>query len=173
MKTTVSIFLVLALIAVGATAAAEQKATVFKDWALGCDDQGRNCTLEQRVFVEGFGEAPLVRMTFKVLDAEAKGQAARSIWVLVNVPLGVQLAAGLKLQVDPSPPLEVAYHHCHSGGCLVLFPLSSSLRKQLSAGQKAAVTFQMLDGRSVGVPVSLEGFADGLAALEERMRAPD
>ena len=171
MKRALFIFLVLSLITMDAQAAGEQKATVFKDWALGCDDQGSNCLLEQRVFVEGLGQTPLVRMTFKALAAEADGRTARSLWVLLNVPLGVQLAAGLKLQVDRGAPFEAAYHHCHSAGCLALFPLGSDLRKTLETGQQAAVTFQMLDGRSVGVPVSLQGLAAGLAALEEKMRA--
>jgi invasion protein IalB len=136
-----------------------QEIREYQDWALRCPESAP-CVLEQRVFVEGAEQAPLLYIGFQGLERSSP------LMVLVRVPLNVLLAPGLQLKIEGNAPSTVPIHHCREQGCMALFPLSSDLRQALETGRKAQVSFHMLDGSRIGVPVSLLGITAGLRALE-------
>jgi invasion protein IalB len=133
----------------------------YGDWALRCPDK-KSCGLEQRVFVEGAENTPLVHMVFQTTSQ------AQDLAVLLRVPLGILLNPGLQLQIDQGIPQTFPLHHCRLEGCLAVFPLTTGLRQILESGREAQVSFHMLDGRRIGVPVSLLGVTAGLKALNEK-----
>ncbi len=146
---------------------AGEKEDVFKNWALRPSAEGPAWILEQRVFLEGDDKTPLVHMAVQYLDTVGE-KSASGLWVMLRVPLGVQLQLGLKFQIDQGEPVAIAFHHCRSTGCVALWPLNKELREKLVAGKEARVTFHTLKGESVGVPVSLMGIKAGMAALEKK-----
>lgn len=162
---------IIALLTVGPGTARGQEtdATAFGDWALRCGAEPNSCAVEQRVFVEGAGDAPLVHVAVQALTVVEGSQSGRkSLWLTLRVPLGVKLVPGLHIRVDSGPVRNVALHHCRSAGCIALVPLSADFRKQLEAGRRAAVTFFAMNGQGITVPVSLDGFTAGIVALEKR-----
>ncbi len=123
-----------------------------------CPEQGA-CVLEQRVLLEGEDAMPLIHCALQLAGEPPQPLA------VVHVPLGVLLSRGLQLSVDGRAPQSFAFHHCRPEGCLALFPLADDLRGQLEQGREAQVRFHLVDGRLVGVPLSLLGFTAGLKAL--------
>jgi len=55
-------------------------------------------------------------------------------------------------------------------GAFALFPLADGLRRQLERGKEAQIRFHLVDGRSIGVPLSLLGITAGLKALSAEGR---
>lgn len=148
---------------------AEETEAVYQDWALRPAVESSSWVLEQRVYIEGGEEAPLVHMAIQPLEVVGgNAQGIDPLWVALRVPLGVLLRHGLVLQADEADPVGIPLHHCRSAGCIALLPLKPELRKILEAGNEARVTFQLLNGQRLGVPVSLMGIKAGLSALERK-----
>jgi invasion protein IalB len=137
---------------------AEETGSSFQDWALRCPKPA-TCFLEQRIFLEGNDKAPLTQVTFQV--AEKTG----TIIAIIRVPLETMLETGLDIRIDGGSPRRISFHHCRPEGCLALFPLGDDLRRMLEHGREARIGFELIDGRHVGVPVSLLGITAGLKAL--------
>ena len=151
--------MVLLLVAALASAAASAAETrEFRDWALRCGEQ-TGCYLEQRVYVEGAGDAPLVHV---LIQSEGRGGDPM---LVLRVPLGILLPPGVRLQIDSGAPADYPLHHCRAEGCIALVRLDDTLRASLEKGHEGRLTFYTVDGRSIGVPVSLLGITAGLSAL--------
>lgn len=159
---SLSLIIVLMLLSVPDSDADTEKA--YQDWALRCQDD-ETCKLEQQVFVKGADKAPLVHVIF-----HSQGQS-HDLATLLVVPLGVLIGPGLQLRVDGGSPQTFPLNHCRSEGCLAVFPLSTELRQSLEAGREAQLSFHTLNGRRIGVPVSLLGITAGLKALDKHMNS--
>lgn len=157
--------LALAVMIAG-TPSAQEKDQEYQDWAMRCPEK-EPCVLEQRVFVEGMEQGPLVHVAFQVLKQSSE------LLVVLRVPLNVLLAPGLQLKVGQRTPQTLPFHHCRAEGCVSLFVLTPELRRSLVAGREAQLSFHMLDGRRVGVPVSLLGVTAGLKALDDTAASRD
>jgi invasion protein IalB len=150
-------------------AADEKKETAYRDWALRYSSDTTGWVLEQRVFIEGHGKSPIAWMTVQEVETEnAEKETEAMLWVVVGVPLNTLISGGVELQVDAGDPMAVSLHHCRATGCIAMLPLDSDIRAAFEAGLKARVTFHLLNGQGVGVPISLMGFNAGLAALEKK-----
>jgi invasion protein IalB len=168
MKRLVLCGLAMVLMGLGAPVSGAAEETVFKDWALRSSEESAQWVLEQRVFIEGNDEAPLVRVAIQRLDAKIEGKETDRLWTVLTVPLNVLLQPGLQLSIDDGETMGIAFHHCRAGGCIAIAPLEPRLRGDLEGGLKAQVGFHVLNGQRVGVPVSLMGIKAGIAALEKK-----
>lgn len=139
---------------------------VFRDWALRSAETSA-MVLEQRVFVEGSDEVPLLRMTIQRINNDGRAGEAGKLWTVLRIPLSVLLQTGLQFSIDDAEPMSIAFHHCQLTGCFAFLPLTPGLRSNLETGTEARVIFHTLDGRSVSVPVSLFGIKAGIRALEQ------
>lgn len=153
----------LALIA--ASSVAQQDTTVFDDWAMACNEAGI-CVLQQRVFLEGNDETPLVQVMIQM-----SGEPPQPT-LTIRVPLGLLLGGGLQLSIDGSNALMFPFHHCRAEGCLAIAALSEGLTRRLKRGLKAQLAFQLLDGRRLEVPISLLGITAGMNALTKTIANP-
>ena len=125
--------------------------------------------LEQKVFLETIETMPIVHMSIQQFYTTSNRSISRKYWMILNVPLGVQLAFALRFQIDPHEPWQIPFHHCRNNGCLTMTPLDEKLRKLLEDGKKAHVTFQLLSGEHVTIPISLMGITAGLKGLDQQM----
>ena len=152
------ILILIALLSSALTAAGDRPAS-FRDWGMRCPDRGP-CILEQRVYVEGNDETPLLQVAFR-----AAGDDGRLL-VAILVPLGVLLPPGIELAVDGGASRRIPFHHCRAEGCLALLELTDGLRGELERGREARLRYVLTDGRSLGLPLSLLGITAGLRALD-------
>ena len=106
-----------------------------------------------------------------------------SLRVVMQVPGDVALRAPVRLSLDKAAPdpaanpaaktaapqdelVSASYFTCQPGGCLADADLAGVALARLLAAKSANVTFTAVAGaKQIVVPVSLEGFADAIAAL--------
>jgi invasion protein IalB len=88
--------------------------------------------------------------------------------LLVMLPLGILLPAGVTLQIDGGAEMPLQVDRCERQGCRIEMLLKPELLTRLKSGSQAKVFFEAFDPqgerRRLGVPISLLGFT---AALNE------
>jgi invasion protein IalB len=80
--------------------------------------------------------------------------------LMVQVPVGLFLPAGLSLQVDENKPVTLPLQTCDLKGCYAGAPVAADFLNAMKSGKRLLVTFQNMAKENVGVPLSLENFAE-------------
>lgn len=126
----------------------------FQDWEVGCPtgDAQQGCTMSQMVNNPDSNE-PLMRAMVGY-PPQAQGNAV----IAFMVPLGVNLAPGMQLQVDDNEPVGFPYQFCQEQGCRADLPLEPSMLQQLRSGTSATVSAIAPDGQRLDLDLSLMGF---------------
>ena len=153
--------LLLGLSAVGAQAQGVVKAE-YGDWQMSCDTPPgasfEQCALIQNVTAEDQPNVGLSVIVLKTADKQVR-------LLRVLAPLGVLLPNGLGLNIDGTDIGRVAFVRCLPNGCVAEVVLDDALLDQLSKGQTAIFVVFKTPEEGIGIPVSLNGFADGFAQL--------
>jgi invasion protein IalB len=135
-----------------------------QDWVLRCgrpNQQGPEvCEMQQQTTdKEG-------RTVMAVAVGQVPGTS--DLGLLIVLPLGILLPAGVMLQIDGGAQIPLQVDRCERQGCRIEQLLQPDLVSQLKAGTKATVFFEAFDPQGerqrLGVPISLLGFT---AALNE------
>lgn len=132
------------------------------DWQMSCDTppgaSSEQCAIIQNVTAEDQPNVGLSVIVLKTAD-----QQARLLRVLA--PLGVLLPNGLGLNVDGTDLGRVAFVRCLPNGCVAEVIMDDELIETLSNGEQAIFVVFRTPEEGIGIPVSLNGFGDGFAAL--------
>jgi invasion protein IalB len=136
----------------------------FQDWMVRCgrrDEQGAEfCEMhQQRIDSEE-------RTIMLVAVGQVPGTS--DLGLLIILPLGILLPAGVTLQVDDGAEVPLQVDRCERQGCRIEMLLEPELMSRLKSGREAKVFFEAHDPQGerqrLGVPISLLGFT---AALNE------
>jgi len=148
----------------GAEAPPELTERQFKDWLVRCgrpDQQGPEvCEMQQEQ----------VDRQDRTVMAVAVGKVPGSseVGLLILLPLGILLPAGVTMRIDDGAEIPLEVQRCERQGCRIERILEPDLLNRLKAGTKATVYFEAVDPQGerqrLGVPISLLGFT---AALNE------
>lgn len=166
--------LVLAVsIASAEDAAPNIRSQMFDDWVYRCQsvDQAKSvCEVAQEMIVNKDGKrVPILTM------ALTHGDDGKDMLVNILAPLGVLLAKGLTVSVDPIGPadgkgdiksLSFSFAYCDQRGCWVSAQKADALAAALKPGKVGHVRVVMGNGRGLNIDFSLAGFANALAAYE-------
>jgi invasion protein IalB len=136
----------------------------FKDWMVRCGHQTKQgpevCEMQQQQ-TDNEGRTVMAVAVGKVPGTSDLG-------LLVILPLGILLPAGVTLQVDGGAEMPLQVDRCERQGCRIEMLLEADLLTRLKSGSQAKVFFEAFDPqgerRRLGVPISLLGFT---AALSE------
>jgi len=90
------------------------------------------------------------------------------IW---RTPNSVLLHQGIKLDAGTPEPIVIPFETCGGGLCQAVVKLNEDFIKALSTAQKATATIVPVGGDPVTLTLSVNGLADGLAALREQQPA--
>ena len=139
--------------------------SVFDDWRLACPklaEEASSCEMQEDV-LDARSRSELARISF-FKSKDGKQQ------MIITVPFNVLLQPGLGLQLDstqkpPGNPTVYAYETCSSVGCLVRVPIDDAFLDKLRDAKDARLLVAGLDGKAVGLPFSLKGFPETLAAF--------
>jgi invasion protein IalB len=168
--------LVAAMAGLGGTGAAAQEGRTpaqksprdgqeIKDWTLRCGFVGEGQSEACEMFQQRLNDAQDTVM----LTVVGKVPGGADPGMLIVVPLGVILPAGLRLKIDDGAEIDVPFQRCEPQGCLAELLLEGDLTDRLEAGRQATVTFDVIDRsgkrQRVPVPLSLFGFTAALAEV--------
>jgi invasion protein IalB len=136
----------------------------FQDWILRCgrSEQGpEGCEMQQQqTHSEG-------RTVMAVAVGTVPGSS--DVGLLIILPLGILLPAGVSLQIDGGADVPLQVERCERQGCRIERLVEPALLNRLRAGREAKVFFEALDPegevRRLGVPISLLGFTAALSEL--------
>lgn len=134
----------------------------YVDWQLSCDTPPgasfEQCALIQNVRAEDQPNVGLSVIVLKTADKQA-------ILLRVLAPLGILLPNGLGLNVDGTDMGRVAFVRCLPSGCIAEVEMDDELINLLSKGKNAIFVIFKTPEEGIGIPVSLNGFEEGFAAL--------
>jgi invasion protein IalB len=79
--------------------------------------------------------------------------------LLVQLPLGLDLPAGAKLQIDEGKVTDLPIQTCETRGCYASIPIPADLLAALKSGQQMKVSFQSMSKEPAVIPLPLGNFA--------------
>jgi invasion protein IalB len=135
----------------------------FGDWQQRCETpagaQAEQCAIVQNVAAEDRPNVTLLVIVLSTADTNQK-------LLRVVAPLGVLLPAGLGLRVDDVDVGSAGFVRCLQTGCIAEVIMDQPLIELLQGGDEATFIIFQTPEEGIGIPVSLDGFAEGFAALE-------
>ncbi len=131
-------------------------------WSIICDTppgaKTEQCAMMQNVVASDRPEIGLSVVVLKTADHKAK-------ILRVLAPLGILLPNGLGLNVDGKDIGRAYFVRCFQDGCYAEVILEQKLIDTLSKGKSATFIVFQTPEQGIGIPVDLNGFAEGFAAL--------
>lgn len=85
----------------------------------------------------------------------------------VFAPLGVLLPPGVGLKIDDVDVGHAPFHRCQTFACYAQVTVDDKLLGQLSTGKTAIFIIFQTEEAGIGIPISLAGFPDALAGLNQ------
>ena len=77
----------------------------------------------------------------------------------MQLPLGLNLPAGAKLQVDDGKTTDLQIQTCENRGCYASVPIAPDLLAALKSGKQLKVSFQNIGKETITIPMPLTDFA--------------
>ncbi|HTO68073.1 MAG TPA: invasion associated locus B family protein [Bradyrhizobium sp.] len=125
-------------------------------WFARCNSASRDapleCAIEQQAVLTKTGQ--LVVLVNIRVPSDTHAPVA-----LVQLPLGMNLPAGAKLQVDDGKTVDLQIQTCESRGCYASAPVAADMLAALKGGKQLNVSFQTLAKETIKVPMPLADFA--------------
>lgn len=84
----------------------------------------------------------------------------------VFAPVGVLLPPGLGLKIDDKDVGHAPFLRCHAFACYAQVVAEDKLVEQLKTGKTAIFIIFQTEEAGIGIPISLAGFSQALAALQ-------
>jgi invasion protein IalB len=133
------------------------------DWQVVCKppppgSKQKVCALVQSVTAEDRDNVGLT-VYFQVFSNGTKV-------LRVFAPLGILLPPGLGLKIDGKDVGNAPFLRCHSFACYAQVVVKDDLTRQLTEGKTAIFVIFQTEEAGIGIPISLAGFAKGLAELQ-------
>lgn len=136
----------------------------YGDWQFVCKPpppgaKNEVCALVQSVTAE---DRPNVGLTIYFQ------QFSNGVRVLrVFAPVGILLPPGVGLKIDGADIGHAPFLRCHTFACYAQVTVEDKLIEQMKTGKTAIFIIFQTEEAGIGIPISLAGFGDGLAALSK------
>jgi invasion protein IalB len=125
-------------------------------WAARCTSASRNapleCAMEQTAVLSKTGQL-IVLINIRV-PTDTHAPVA-----LVQLPLGLNLPDGAKLQVDDGKATNLPIQTCEARGCYASSPIAPEQLAALRTGKQLKISFQNLGKETITIPMPLADFA--------------
>jgi invasion protein IalB len=139
-----------------AAATEDANNSVPPGWVARCSSASRGapleCAIEQSAVLTKTGQL-IVLINIRV-SAETRAPVA-----LVQLPLGLNLPAGAKFQVDEGKTSDLQIQTCEARGCYANLQISPDVLAALKSGKQLKVSFQNLAKETITIPMPLADFA--------------
>ncbi|SDH55056.1 Invasion protein IalB, involved in pathogenesis [Bradyrhizobium lablabi] len=125
-------------------------------WSARCSSVSRGapleCAIEQTAVLTKTGQL-IVLINIRV-PADTHAPVA-----VIQLPLGLNLPAGAKLQVDDGKATDLQIQTCEQRGCYTNTPISPEMLAAMKTGKQLKVSFQNLAKEVIAIPMPLTDFA--------------
>jgi invasion protein IalB len=125
-------------------------------WNARCASASRDapleCAMEQKAVLTKTGQV-IVVVNIRIAPD------TRSPVALVQLPLGLNLPAGAKVQVDDGKVVDLQIQTCEQRGCFASAPIAPDMLAAMKTGTQFKVSFQNLAKETITIPMSLTDFA--------------
>jgi invasion protein IalB len=143
--------------------APQEAAKPAPGWVSRCMSDARqtavDCAVEQTAVVTNTGQL-IASVVVRV------PHDTRQPVMMIQVPVGLYLPAGVNIQVDEDKPLPFTLQTCDVKGCYAGAPLTQDLLAAMKTGKKLAVVFQSMQKENISVPLPLENFAEAFQKIQ-------
>lgn len=155
---------ILLLLLAGSVLAEPVNGKTYDHWTVRCEpvaEQSKQprCYVFQNLIMKQGGSRVLH------ISAGLHPKNKERVVILITMPLGISLPPGASIQVDDNKPIKFLIERCDPEGCRGSFMLSEFIKKQFETGKTATVTFHDANRKPIDVSVSLNGFSEGVVAL--------
>lgn len=157
--------LLVAELAISSAGFAQSLGTVRAEygvWKLRCDSvpgaQEEQCGLTQFVTAEDRQNVGLSLIVVRTADKQ-------SVKLRILAPLGVFLPTGLGLRIDNEDMGRAGFLRCIPNGCYAEVTLNDEILGKLRSGTEALFVINQIPEEGIGIPIALNGFEAGFAAL--------
>jgi invasion protein IalB len=125
-------------------------------WLARCTSTSRDapleCAIEQTAVLTKTGQL-IVLINIRV-PADTHAPVAT-----IQLPLGLNLPVGAKLQVDEGKTIDLQIQTCEQRGCYVNAPIAADMLAAMKSGKQLKVSFQNLAKETIAIPMPLTDFA--------------
>jgi len=124
-------------------------------WAARCSSVSRDappeCAVEQTAVLSKTGQL-IVLVNIRV-PSDTRAPIA-----LVQLPLGLNLPAGAKLQIDDGKAVDLQVQTCETRGCYASTPVAADMLAALKSGKQLKISFQTMSKETIAIPMPLGDF---------------
>jgi invasion protein IalB len=125
-------------------------------WAVRCTSVSREapleCAMEQTAVLTKTGQL-IVLVNIRV-PSDTRVPVA-----MVQLPLGLNLPGGAKLQIDDGKTADLQIQTCENRGCYAGTPITPDVLAALKTGKELRLSFQNLGKETITIPMPLTDFA--------------
>jgi invasion protein IalB len=125
-------------------------------WAVRCSSASREapleCAMEQTAVLTKTGQL-IVLVNIRV-PSDTRVPVA-----MVQLPLGLNLPGGAKLQVDDGKTADLQIQTCENRGCYAGTAITPDVLAALKSGKELKLSFQNLAKETITIPMPLTDFA--------------
>jgi invasion protein IalB len=125
-------------------------------WVARCGSASRDapleCAIEQNAVLPRTGQL-VIAVNIRV-PADTRTPSA-----LIQLPLGLNIPNGAKLQVDEGKTTDLQIQTCEARGCYAGTAIAPDLLAAMKSGKQLKVSFQNLNKETLTVPLPLADFA--------------
>jgi invasion protein IalB len=125
-------------------------------WVARCGSASRDapleCAIEQNAVLPRTGQL-VIAVNIRV-PADTRTPTA-----LIQLPLGLNIPNGAKLQVDEGKTTDLPIQTCEARGCYAGTAVAPDLLAAMKSGKQLKVSFQNLNKETLTVPLPLADFA--------------
>ena len=125
-------------------------------WVARCSSASRDappeCAVEQTAVLTKTGQL-IVLLNIRVASDTRQPVA------VIQLPLGLNLPAGAKLQVDDGKVSDLQIQTCEQRGCYANSPIPAEMLAAMKSGKQLKVSFQNLGKETITIPMPLTDFA--------------
>jgi invasion protein IalB len=125
-------------------------------WAARCTSASREapleCVIEQTAVLSKTGQL-IVLVNIRVPSD------THTPVILIQLPLGLNLPAGAKLQVDDAKTIDLQIQTCEARGCYTSAPIAPEQLAAMKSGKELKISFQNLGKEVITIPMPLADFA--------------
>jgi invasion protein IalB len=125
-------------------------------WVARCTSASRDapleCAVEQTAVLTKTGQL-IVLLNIRVASD------TRQPIAVIQLPLGLNLPAGAKLQVDDGKVSDLQIQTCEQRGCYANSPIPAEMLAAMKSGKQLKVSFQNLGKETITIPMPLTDFA--------------